>query len=231
MKKYFGYFRVSTDGQTTEQQHQEVIDYANAHGVYVGGVDEHASGKSMENRPRLREAIAKCKAEGLTLLVLKLDRLAREEADAYEVFKQVDVESAREDTRDELLRSIFIGLAKKERKMIAQRTKDKLYQLKKDGVRLGSPLFRKDENGELSEEGLKRLSQNRKAMAVARRAAADNNKANIQAWEVIEGRDGSLQELANKLNKGGFKTPNGKEWTKMQVSRLIKRYSEKGGEK
>ncbi len=225
MKKYFAYYRVSTSEQTTVQQHQEVIQYANEHGVYVGGIDEHASGKSMENRPKLQEAIRKCKRDGLTLLVLKLDRLAREEVDAYEVFKQVDVESVHEDTHDELLRGIFIALAKKERMLIRQRTKAKLDALKAEGVKLGNPKLRKDADGNLSEEAKKQLEKNRESMIKARRQGADNNQANKLAWAVIQGREGSLQELACMLNDAGCLTPTGKPWGKMQVLRLRKRYT------
>ncbi len=225
MKKYFAYYRVSTDGQTTDQQHTEVINYANAHGEYVGGVDEHASGKSMENRPLLREAINKCKSEGLTLLVLKLDRISRDTADTFALYKEIPFECVQQDTTDILTLSIFAGLAAKERQMIAQRTKAKLDQLKQEGKKLGSPLYQKDKNGNLSKKALKQLEENRQNMAKARRSAADKNDANIKAWAVIEGREGSLQQLADKLNGANLRTPNGKEWQKMSVKRLIDRYS------
>ena len=224
MKRYFAYYRVSTDGQTTEQQHAEVINYANAHGMYCGGVDEHASGKSMDNRPLLREAINKCKAEGLTLLVLKLDRISRDTADTFALYKEIPFECVQQDTTDILTLSIFAGLAAKERQLISQRTKAKLDQLKKDGKRLGCPLFRKDADGNISEDGLARLAENREKMANARRTAADNSDSNRKAWAVIDGRSGSLQQLADVLNNAGFTTPNGKAWTKMQVSRLKQRY-------
>lgn len=225
MKKYFAYYRVSTDGQTTEQQHAEVISYANVHGQYVGGVDEHASGKSMDNRPLLREAIDKCKREGLTLLVLKLDRISRDTADTFALYKEIPFECVQQDTTDILTLSIFAGLAAKERQMISQRTKAKLEQLKKDGVKLGSPLYRKNKNGNLTKKAEKQLAENRERMAKARREAADTNDANVKAWAVIENRQGSLQQLADILNSAGFRTPNGKEWQKMSVKRLLDRYS------
>jgi len=224
MKKYFAYYRVSTDGQTTEQQHEEVINYANTHGVYCGGVDEHASGKSMDNRPLLREAINKCKSEGMTLLVLKLDRISRDTADTFALYKEIPFECVQQDTTDILTLSIFAGLAAKERQMISQRTKAKLEQLKKDGKQLGSPLYQKDENGNLSKEAEKQLAENRKRMAKARKDAASSNDANVKAWAVIENRKGSYQQLADVLNAAGFRTPNGKEWQKMSVKRLIDRY-------
>jgi len=225
MKKYFAYYRVSTDGQTTEQQHADVINYANAHGQYCGGVDEHASGKSMDNRPLLREAINKCKSEGMTLLVLKLDRISRDTADTFALYKECPFECVQQDTTDILTLSIFAGLAAKERQMISQRTKAKLEQLKKDGKQLGSPLYQKDKDGNLSKKAEKQLAENRKLMAKARKDAADTNDANVKAWAVIENRKGSYQQLADVLNAAGFRTPTGKEWQKMSVKRLIDRYS------
>ena len=224
MKKYFAYYRVSTGGQTTKQQHAEVINYAKAHGQYVGGVDEQVSGKSMDNRPLLREAINKCKAEGLTLLVLKLDRISRDAADTFAIYKECPFECVQQDTTDILTLSIFAGLAAKERQMISQRTKAKLEQLKKDGKKLGSPLYQKDAKGHLSKEAERQLAENRERMANARRDAADNNDANVKAWAVIENRQGSLQQLADILNAAGFRTPHGKEWQKMSIKRLIERY-------
>lgn len=44
----------------------------------------------------------------------------------------------------------------------------------------------------------------------------------VQKWR---GKGLSLQEIADKLNEQGHRTRRGKEWTRMQVSRVFKRFN------
>ena len=77
-----GYARVSTDGQDLTVQRQALtalgVDPAR---IYV----DHGLTGTNRARPGLREAMAACRA-GDTLVVTKLDRLARSLPDAREIF-------------------------------------------------------------------------------------------------------------------------------------------------
>lgn len=84
--KYVSYARVSTErqgrsGLGLEAQQFAVAAYLNSvQGTLVGQFTEIETGKgtnALERRPQLREALSLCKKIGATLLIAKLDRLAR----------------------------------------------------------------------------------------------------------------------------------------------------------
>src|SRR6188508_1253276 len=73
-----GYARVSTDEQDlTAQRHALAALGVTTDGIYV----DHGLTGTNRDRPGLREALAACR-EGDTLVVTKLDRLARSLPDA-----------------------------------------------------------------------------------------------------------------------------------------------------
>src|SRR5438552_9631145 len=84
--KFVAYYRVSTQkqgqsGLGLDAQRNSVLTYLNGGGwELVGEFTEVETGKganALERRPQLREALALCKKEGATLVLAKLDRLAR----------------------------------------------------------------------------------------------------------------------------------------------------------
>ena len=82
MEGIISYYRVSTQKQGNsglgiEAQRATVTDYAQRAGaLVVAEFIEVESGKR-NNRPQLAEAIAEAKRTGATLVIAKLDRLAR----------------------------------------------------------------------------------------------------------------------------------------------------------
>jgi DNA invertase Pin-like site-specific DNA recombinase len=91
-KKYVSYLRVSTDrqgqsGLGLEAQRNAVATYVNSltgSAEIVQEFVEVETGKRAD-RPVLAEALRECKASGFTLLVAKLDRLARNPIDGARV--------------------------------------------------------------------------------------------------------------------------------------------------
>ena len=83
MKQYLAYLRVSTKGQEKsglglEAQRAIITHFTNLEeSIIVREVLEAESGKDIDNRPRLTNAIQECETMGYTLIVAKLDRLSR----------------------------------------------------------------------------------------------------------------------------------------------------------
>src|SRR5262245_9087082 len=81
--KYVAYYRVSTQrqgrsGLGLDAQRQAVADYLNGgRWKLVGEFTEVESGKRGVDRPVLDQALAGCRVHRATLVIAKLDRLAR----------------------------------------------------------------------------------------------------------------------------------------------------------
>lgn len=225
MKKYIAYYRVSTKKQDIglEAQQSIVTEYIRANGgTLVNEYSEKASGSTIIHRAELPKAITDCKKHEYTLIVAKLDRLSRDVADTFRLFKEMrnNIVVCNQDVSDTLTLGIFAALAQKERELISKRTKEAMAELGRKGKKFGNPnLISKTPKAkklwkEISTKGVE-----------TRKKKANNLKENKQAWAVICNMTGSLREKADALNKNGFTTPKGGKWSAIQVSRLIARYS------
>jgi DNA invertase Pin-like site-specific DNA recombinase len=139
----FGYARVSTDGQTLEAQ-LDALTAAGAEKVF----QEKASG-ARGDRPQLARLLASVKA-GDTVLVTRLDRLARSTRDLLNALDQVSkagagfrsLADAWADTttpHGRLMLTVLGGLAEFERELIQSRTSEGRSRAKARGVRMGRP--------------------------------------------------------------------------------------------
>lgn len=150
-----GYVRVSTaeqatGGQSLTAQRERLAAYAALYGHTLEVVleDPGASGKSLEGRPGLAEALrllAAGEADGL--LVAKLDRLTRSVRDLGELlegtFHRAALVSVAEqiDTTSpggRLVLHVLGSVAQWERETIASRTREVLGSMKARGLRTGS---------------------------------------------------------------------------------------------
>lgn len=138
---YIAYYRVSTkrqgdSGLGLDAQRASVQNYSKD--IYKEYVEIESGRKA--SRPRLKEAIEECKRTGNTLLVAKLDRLARNVhfvsmlMESKVPFKCVDMPEA-----DNFTIHIFAALAEREARLISERTKAALAEKKKQGIKLGCP--------------------------------------------------------------------------------------------
>ena len=136
-----GYARVSTDGQTLGAQ-QSALAAAGAERVFA----EKISGAVTE-RPALAKAIASL-GEGDTLVVTKLDRLARSTRDllntldavakAGAAFKSLgDTWADTTTPHGRLMLTVLGGLAEFERRLILARTSEGRQRAQQRGVRFG----------------------------------------------------------------------------------------------
>jgi DNA invertase Pin-like site-specific DNA recombinase len=147
-QKAVAYYRVSTakqgaSGLGLEAQQEAVRSYCSTgKWTMVDEVTEIESGKK-NDRPALATALALCRVHGATLIIAKLDRLARNVhfisglMESGVEFTAVDFPQA-----NRLTVHILAAVAEHEAVLISQRTKAALAAAKARGVRLGNPTAR-----------------------------------------------------------------------------------------
>jgi DNA invertase Pin-like site-specific DNA recombinase len=139
----YGYARVSTDGQTLAAQ-DAALHAAGCAKVY----SEKASGAKAD-RVALRKAIGSLR-EGDTLMVTRLDRLARSTRDLLNTLDEIakrgagfrSLADAWADTttpHGRLMLTVLGGLAEFERELIRARTGEGRARAKAQGVHMGRP--------------------------------------------------------------------------------------------
>ncbi len=215
--KFVAYFRVSTtkqgiNGLGMDAQRNAVLHYLDG-GKWklLAEFAEVETGKR-NDRQELAKAIDLCRKEKATLVIAKLDRLARNAAfllnlrDSGIDFVAVDMPHA-----DKFTVGIMALVAEKERDLISQRTKDGLAAAKRRGIKLGNPHPAK--------------AVKRAVKANAKRAE-DNAKALAPVIEEIQhAHVTTLTGIAQCLNARGFKTPNGKAFAAQSVKNVLERLS------
>lgn len=219
MTKYIAYYRVSTQKQGNsglglEAQRSDVYRFVERGGSLIAEYQDIESGKN-NDRPSLIKAIEECKKEGATLLIAKLDRLSRN-ASFILMLRDSKVDFVCCDMPD--ANSITIGimaiLAQDERERTSQRTKAALAELKRKGVKLGTP------------ENL--TEQARINSLKVRQEKAYNDENNRKAGALIvsmRGQGKSFYQITKDLNNLGFKTRKGKVFQQNQVQILYSRYT------
>mgnify|MGYP006360081997 FL=1 len=216
MESIISYYRVSTQKQGNsglgiEAQRATVTDYAQRAGaLVVAEFIEVESGKR-NNRPQLAEAIAEAKRTGATLVIAKLDRLARNAGfvfalrDAGVKFIACDIPEA-----NTLTVGIFAVMAQHEAELISTRTRAALQAKKARGAKLGKP------------ENLTAEARAKGREAHSRNAANNQNTKTARGYALLlRGNGSSLRQMAATLNAEGFKTPRGGQFSAVQVARIL----------
>lgn len=219
MAKYIAYYRVSTQkqgisGLGLEAQRSDVNKFLSRGGKLISEYQDIESGKK-NDRPNLIRAIAECKKQGATLLIAKLDRLSRNASfiltlrDSKVDFVCCDMPDA-----NSLTIGIMAILAQDERERTSQRTKAALAELRRRGVKLGSPQNLTEQARETS---LRVRQQN---------AIEDENNRKAGAL-IVSLRSGgkTFYQITKEINDLGFTTRTGKKFQQNQVQILYKRYS------
>lgn len=218
--KFVAYYRVSTDRQGAsglglQAQRDAIHHYLNGgRWSLIGEFTEIESGtrKRLSKRPMLESAVKLCKRERATLIVAKLDRLARDVQFISELLNsQVKFICADAPEADRTFLQMMSVFAEYEGRRIGERTKAALHQLKKQGKKLGSPT---PEIG--SAAGTKVLVEQADAYA---------DRVGPVVREIIKKSGAStLRDIASALQHKGVLTPRGNsEWRPSQVSNLLKR--------
>ena len=218
MLNHVAYIRVSTkkqqksglgiDAQKAIIEHYANQEQANILKYYI----ETESGKEIENRPQLQEAISFCQKEKAVLVVAKLDRLSRDVEHIFTIKKQLGdyFKSCDLPSTDSLTLSVFAGLAQREREIISIRTKLALQEKKKQGAKLGSPQ-------NLTQEARQKGAEANKKKA----KESQSNKIALTISQSMRKEGHTLQEIADQLNRLGIKTARGKEFKRNTIKLII----------
>ena len=205
--KVAGYVRVSTaeqadSGAGLEAQRAAIVQEAERRGWELVRVfeDAGASGKSLNGRPGLQEALQAIEGgEADALVVAKLDRLSRSLLDFAGLMERgrkqgwslvaLDLGVDTSTPSGEMMASVLATFAQFERRLIGQRTKDALAVKRAQGVRLGRPR-------EIPSEVVEQVAE-------------------------LHERGMSAAAIARKLNEDGVSTPRGGRWHHAGVARAL----------
>jgi DNA invertase Pin-like site-specific DNA recombinase len=227
-KNIIPYYRVSTkhqeeSGLGLKAQRAEVAAFARAnHATVLREFEEVETGKC-KNRPKLREAINLARLTGATLVVAKLDRLARNVAFTSALMEsEVDFVCCDNPHATPLTIHIMAAFAEDEARRISQRTKAALAQAKKHGVKLGmhNPVIREKTRGRT---GWKKGTERAREIRAGR--VKEVYGAILPIIRMLRERNASFQEIADALNKEGYKTTRGKSWSRAVVFQVFSKTS------
>lgn len=207
---FVGYIRVSTDRQAAsglglEAQRAAIEQYATRQGREIIEIYVEAESGKLKDRPQLNTALAHCRRAKATLLIAKLDRLARNVAfvsalmETGTEFVAVDAPFA-----NRLMIHVLSAVAEWEREQISERTKAALAAAKARGVKLGT-------------YGV--------VLGAKKREEADRYAETVRA-AFLAARDAgcvSLRDYAAHLSASCTPTPNGGRWHASNVSLLLRR--------
>jgi DNA invertase Pin-like site-specific DNA recombinase len=208
--KFVAYYRVSTDkqgksGLGLDAQSKAVNDYLNGGDWQLAAeFTEIESGKKSD-RPELVKALAACKRYKATLVIARLDRLARNVhfisglMETKVKFVACDMPEA-----TPFMLHIYAAVAEQEVRAISARTKAALQAAKQRGVRLGRT-------------GAEILAPKYHAEAL------DRAKQLEPGLREMQNAGYSMRRMATELTNRKVKTPRGGDWHPQTVKMVMQR--------
>ena len=211
------YYRVSTQqqgrsGLGIEAQRATIAAYvASGAWVQVAEFEEYESGRGADafsRRPKLRDALTICRTQSATLIIAKLDRLARNVHFISGLLEaSVDVVAADMPQANKVMLQMHSVMAEWERDQISGRTRAALAAAKARGVVLGAT-------------GPTNLRRN---IEVRRVAAAEFALRHRAVLEALQARGLSQRAMVTELNGLGLRAPKGGSWSLVQLQRALGR--------
>jgi DNA invertase Pin-like site-specific DNA recombinase len=166
----YGYVRVSTDKQTTQNQKFEIENFCEKKGEKVDvWMCEQISGKIDTNKRKLGKLL-KTMTKDDTIICTEISRLSREMYALISLLYQCEKKNVniiaikesfnpQENKYAKFSALFFAASAELERNMISQRTKEALAYKKSVGIRLGRPIGSKSKSRKLTgkEEKIRKM--------------------------------------------------------------------------
>jgi DNA invertase Pin-like site-specific DNA recombinase len=223
---FVAYYQTSTKRQDLgiDAQKTAVALYLNGGGWdLIGEFEEKESGTRHEKRETLAQALALCKKRKATLVIAKLDRLARNVHFISGLMEsKVNFIACDNPTANRLTVHILAAVAEHEARAISERTSSALQELKTKGTQWVSK-----KSGRLVERlGCPNPSKSSAAGVEAIKTRADEFAAKmLPVVDAIQARGlTTLQQIADELARQRWKTARGAdEWTPIAVRNLLMR--------
>lgn len=209
-RDYVAYYRVSTERQGRSglglEAQRAAVDHhlAGNGGTMLAEFVEVETGKRSD-RPQLAAAIQACRRRKATLIIAKLDRLARNVAFVASLMETgVPFVAADMPNADRFMLHVYAAMAEEEARRVSQRTKAALAAAKARGAVLGV---------------------NGRVLAERSRADADEFAARMAPILDRLRTDGNttVRDIAEALNAEGIAGPRGGRWFPASVHRLCRR--------
>ena len=230
--KYILYIRVSTKKQSTlsyqgfgmKSQRDTAYRMLRSDDEIVDEYIEVESGSS-DTRPQLAAACLRCKNEGYTLLIARLDRLARNVAFTSKLIESgVKFICADMPMADEFTIHIISAVAEKERKNISDNSKRTWAMVKMYGTKSGKKYEAYKPTPEQLElmhrrkyqEDLFRTFSN----PMVRMSYALIESIRPASKDVYMERYQSFRSITATLNESGYTDEKGLPWTEFKVRRI-----------
>lgn len=216
-KQFVCYYRVSTQrqgqsGLGLDAQREVVRGYlSEGHRTALAEFVEIETGKgadALQKRPELRKVLDLCRRQGATLLIAKLDRLARNVHFVSGLIETgVDFVATDMPQANKVMIQMHAVMSEWERDQISERTKAALAAAKARGVVLGA-------------SGPKNLRPHLDERVAAAKAFQDRLRPLVDGMV----RNGlTRRAMVSHLNELGIKAPRGGTWSLCQVQRLVQR--------
>lgn len=216
IRKFVAYYRVSTQKQGLSglglaAQEQAVSNYLKeCDSELVASFTEIETGKganALDKRPQLRKALDLCRKNGATLIIAKLDRLARNVHFVSGLIETgCDFIAADMPHANKVMIQMHAVMSEWERDQISARTKAALQAAKTRGVALGKC-------------GINNLKSNLAERQSASKVFAENLKGQIEGFKL---RGLSQRAMVMELNQVGVQASCGGKWSLNQLQRIIK---------
>ena len=209
---FVAYYRVSTERQGESglglaAQREAVSRFLGSGGStsLLAEFTEVESGKRHTNRPELLRAIELSRRQKATLVIAKLDRLARN-VHFISGLMETGVEFVAADMpqANRLTIHILAAFAEHEREAISQRTKGALQAARKRGTRLGNPRW---------SESVAKARQVKDPIPPAPQLVEMMHRHRAEGM--------TLRAIAAQLNGLGLRTPKGSQWYAGTVRKAI----------
>lgn len=225
--RFASYLRVSTgqqrqSGLGLEAQRHTVAVYLAGRPLLAEFV-EVESGKR-NDRPQLVKALAHAKATGATLILPRVDRLARNTRFLLTIIDSganvafCDMPNLPAGATGRFILTQLAAVAELEGGLISERTKAALAAAKRRGTKLGNP------NGAKALRRYIKQNGNAAGVAGALRKLDDHARALVPVVEAIRAAGfTSLRAIAAQLAARGIRTVRGGKWTAGTARALLRR--------
>jgi DNA invertase Pin-like site-specific DNA recombinase len=225
MGTFISYIRVSTDKQARsglglEAQETAIRRYLEGcGGTLLEEYREAESGKRSD-RPELRKALDRCKELGATLLIAKLDRLARNVHFISGLMESgVDFVACDMPTKNRFMLHVYAAMGEEEGRLISERTRAGLAERRRKGLPLGSAARVGPMTAAMEAAWFRCMETRRTQMAEVAREFLDLVGKQVQT---LYSEGWTLQQVADRMNNQGYRTARGARWTRVQVMRVLR---------